>query len=258
MKVRDKTNPLRDKPLRNPGQSLDEELDRLLNDKLLLLFFLPLLLWILSGIEWFAEWRHAPRSPGTYAIAALVVSAYCGWQFRRLLPQIKAAKLGRNGERFVGQYLEELRAGGARVFHDVLAEGFNLDHVVVSERGIFLIETKTWTKLGPESKIRVEEGRLYKNGFLENPNPIVQAAAEAAWLKQLLSQSIGKPVTVRAVVLFPGWWVEPMDRGTKDIAWVLAHKALPKWIQHEPIKFTPEEVSMIAFHLDRYIRLRAA
>jgi hypothetical protein len=53
MNVKDKTNRLQDKPLRNPGQSLDKELRRLPNDKLLLLFFLPPLLWILSGVSSF-------------------------------------------------------------------------------------------------------------------------------------------------------------------------------------------------------------
>ena len=256
MKLKDKTYPLKDKPLRNPGQSLDEELDRLLNEQLMILVIMPLMLWVWSGMEWFAVWRHAARTPGTFTLMSLAATVYCGWRITKLRRQVKAVRLGRDGERFVGQYLDELRATGARVFHDVLADGFNLDHVVVSERGIFAIETKTWTKLDSNSRIRVEEGRLYKNGLLANPNPIQQAAAEADWLGDLISKSTGRKFTVRPVVLFPGWWVERMDRATKDIAWVLPHTALPKWLEHESSKLTSDEVSMIALHLDRYIRGR--
>jgi hypothetical protein len=165
-------------------------------------------------------------------------------------------RLGRDGERFVGQYLDGLRASGVRVFHDVLADGFNLDHVVVSERGIFAIETKSWTKLDSDSRIRVEAGQLYKNGFLVNPNPIRQVVAEADWLQQLIRKSTGSQYAVRPVVLFPGWWVERMDKATKDIAWVLPHTALPKWLGYESSKLSSDEVNMIAFHLDRYIRAR--
>jgi hypothetical protein len=254
MKMKDKTNPLKDKPLRNPGQSLDEELDRILNEQLLLFLFVPLMLWIWSGMEWFSQWRNAPRTPAIYAFMAAVATIYCGWRIRRLLVQVRAVRLGRDGERIVGQSLEELREGGARVFHDVVANGFNLDHVIVSERGIFAIETKTWSKVGPKSRIRLEGGRLYKDGILVKPNPIQQAAAEANWLRELLRKSTGKQFAIQAVVLFPGWWIDPMDQATKEIAWVLNHTALPKWIQQEAIKLAPDEVHMVSHHLDRHIR----
>ena len=48
----------------------------------------------------------------------------------------------------MGQLLENLRADGARVFHDLVGEGLNIDHVVVSPHGIFVLETKTWSKPG--------------------------------------------------------------------------------------------------------------
>ena len=35
---------------------------------------------------------------------------------------------------------------GAYVFHDVPADNFNIDHVVVSGQGIFAVETKGFTK----------------------------------------------------------------------------------------------------------------
>jgi len=42
----------------------------------------------------------------------------------------------------VGQELDRLMREGAWVYHDVLGDNFNIDHVVVSPRGIFAIETK--------------------------------------------------------------------------------------------------------------------
>ena len=49
-------------------------------------------------------------------------------------------------ERAVGQTLEALRRKGYRVFHDLIGEGFNLDHVIISEHGVFSVETKTYSK----------------------------------------------------------------------------------------------------------------
>src|SRR6202040_4256314 len=88
VKVRHKSNPLKETPLRNPGQSLDEELDRLLNEQLAILLIAPLMLWIWSAMEWFAKWRHAPRTPEIYALMALGVTVYCAWRITKLRHKI--------------------------------------------------------------------------------------------------------------------------------------------------------------------------
>jgi len=50
---------------------------------------------------------------------------------------------GREGERIVGQFLENARADAARVFHDLVGAGLNVNHVVVSPHGVFALETKS-------------------------------------------------------------------------------------------------------------------
>jgi hypothetical protein len=247
-------SPLKGRPLRNPGQSLDEQIDAVLNDKLLVYVLLPLMAWLLTGLEWTLKVRNAPRSPGTFAVLAAVLTVFGAIRIWQLRGRLRTLKLGRDGERVVGQFLEGLREEGARVFHDVPGDGFNLDHVVISERGAFLIETKTWSKRGADPRIRVKSGRLYKDGYLIEPNPITQAIAEAGWLKQLLTESTGKPIPVWPVVVFPGWLIEPMDSETKALAWVLEPKALPAWIEQEPVRLSPEDVRLAAFHLSRYVR----
>jgi hypothetical protein len=247
-------SPLKDKPLRNPGQSLDEEFDRLVNEQAAPYILAPIFFWVIAGVEWMGEWRSMPRIPGILAGLALIASGFSYWRLRQIRKQVQHIKLGRDGERVVGQFLEGLRVNGARIFHDIVADGFNLDHVVISERGVFLIETKTWSKRGPDSRIRVESGRLYKEGFLIEPNPITQAIAEADWLKQLLTESTGKPIPVWPVAVFPGWFIEPMDSASKALAWVLEPKALPAWIEQEPVRLPPEDVTLAAFHLSRYVR----
>jgi hypothetical protein len=64
-------------------------------------------------------------------------------EFGSLRKRIKELRLGRDGEKIVAEQLECLRESGAQVFHDVPGDGFNLDHVVISNHGIYAIETKT-------------------------------------------------------------------------------------------------------------------
>ncbi len=71
----------------------------------------------------------------------------------------------------------------------------------------------------------------------------------------LLEESTGQRLPVRGVVLFPGWFVEPMTRAWKEagLPWVLTPKALSAFIQNEPQRLEEGEVTMAASHLDRYI-----
>lgn len=246
--------PLKDRPLRNPGQSVDEEIDRVLNDQLLLYLLLPVLLWVFASMEWLLKWRHVPRMPGIYAAAALGFTLYGAVRFRGLRQHLRALQLGRDGERAVGQFLERLREEGARVFHDVVGKGFNLDHVVITRQGVFVIETKAWTKRHPDSRITVRDGTLLKDGRPVERDPIDQVTAQTGWLARVLEESTGKPFPIRGVIVFPGWFVEPMDRTTRERVWVLEPKALPAFIEREPNRLADTDVALAAFHLSRFIR----
>jgi hypothetical protein len=82
----------------------------------------------------------------------------------RYLP-IASNTAGRDGEREVAEYLDNLTRRGNYVFHDIPANGFNIDHIVVSTHGIFTLETKAYSK--------PEHGDAYfgvkKPGFRSKP-----------------------------------------------------------------------------------------
>jgi hypothetical protein len=58
---------------------------------------------------------------------------------------------------------------------------------------------------------------------------------------------------VRPVIAFPGWFVANSSGTFKDI-WVLEPKALPSFLDNEPIRLSPEDVKLASFHLSRLIR----
>lgn len=82
-------------------------------------------------------------------------------------------------------------------------------------------------------------------------NPVPQALAQVTWLKRTLLESTGKPFTVKPVIVFPGWFVESSDRSE---VWVLEPKALGGFLTKEPVRLKPEDISLAAYHLKRYIR----
>ena len=251
-------SPLKARPLRVPGQSIQEELDELIWSTTVGWYAVAAICVLLTVLEWTAFWMKAPRVPVLYTLLSLVVVPICIFKVTSALRKAKHLKLGRDGERAVGQFLDGLRASGARVFHDVPGEDFNIDHVVLSCHGIFVIETKTRSRRGKRDAVSIlENGSLRIGSGPCDRGPVDQATAGARWLERLLSESTGKQFKVRSAIVFPGWLVEPMSQRWKSDAslpWVLEPKALPSFIENEPEQMKLTDVTLAAYHLSRYVR----
>jgi hypothetical protein len=105
-------SPLKAKPLRVPGESLDKEIDRWVIDTALGYCIAAALLCALAAMEWVGYFTHAPRKPILFSIVAAVAVAVGVWRIWGVRAQVRRLKLGRDGERVVGQFLERLRHGG--------------------------------------------------------------------------------------------------------------------------------------------------
>ena len=249
-----KRSPLKDKPLRTPGQSLDEKLDDVLYDNALAPMMLAGVLIILACLEWVKSIYSLPPAPKLYTVLAAGGLLYTGVRIYLIWPRLQALKQGRNGERAVGQFLERLRTRDYIVFHDVVGKDFNIDHVLIGPAGVFTIETKTYSKKsGPDEKVRFDGVVLTVDELKLDRDPVVQGKSQANWLRHLLEESTGRKLLTKPVVLFPGWFVEQSPGSTRDI-WVLEPKALPAFLENEPACLSPEDVKLASFHLSRYIR----
>ena len=151
------------------------------------------------------------------------------------------------------QMLEEkLRPMGCQIFHDILGVGFNVDHFVVGPTGLFCVETKTHRKPAKgDSRVVYDGETVTVNGFTPDRDPVVQAKAEARWMSDLIEQSTGKRFPVQPMVVYPGWYVET-TRPNPDV-WVLNDTVAPTFIKNARGALSPEDVSLITFHLKRYV-----
>ena len=211
-------SPLKDKPLRNPGQSAEEARQKLFEDKLEQPLLFAMVFLVMAFLEWWRSYTNAPPKPWLFTVLFFVVAVFCVWRLVRIRPKLRALRQGAAGEKAVGQYLERLRSDGYEVFHDVIGEGFNVDHVAIGPAGAFTIETKTWSKpIRGEPRIDFDGETLRAAGFEPDRDPIVQAKAQAKWLQRLMQESSGRTVTVRPVVVFPGWFVKQAEGSTRDV-----------------------------------------
>lgn len=247
-----KRSPLPHRPLRYAGQSLDEEIE-LQREKALMYIVVSGLAIAVVLAEWLSVLVKSPTKPWIPTALTLLVVGYSAVRIRRIQHRLRNLKLGRDGERIVAEELDSLKEEGASVLHDIVGEGFNLDHVVCCAHGVFLVETKT-RSVPTERKpsIFYDGSKVLVNGIEADRDVIKQAAGLAGWLEETLFKSTGRRFAVRPVVVFPGWYVEPGPKGAA--VWVLNPKALPAFILHEPVTIDTSDIHLITFHLSRYIR----
>ncbi len=247
-----KVSPLKAKPLRQPGQSVQEEIDKIIDEKGTSYILGSVVLLMVAALEWLKWFNVSPPQPIPMTIIAIGVTIYSAYKIVKLKKKIKNLKQGRDGERIVGQELEKLRTQGCMVFHDIVGDNFNIDHVVVSDKGIFLVETKTYSKPNRVNpKVRYQKGELTIDGLGDMSKIITQVKASSTWLKRTLEESTGKTFLIKPVILFPGWFVEsPND----SEIWVLEPKQFPYYINKKKEIVSLEDKKLAAYHLSRYIR----
>jgi len=221
-------------------------MDRLLEDRILPIIMFTVMMGFMAVYDWTVVLLQYTPRPEVSTTLALVGAAYATYKYFDFKRTMERLRLGRDGERIVGQFLEDLRANGARVFHDLVGNGLNIDHVVVSPHGIFVLETKAWSKPGRGDAVLQYDGeRLLVRGVEFTRHPVRQVQALARWLADQLVESTGRRFPIRPVVLVPGWFVEVITTRPPEV-WVLNPKQLSADSHREPVAFKREDVALVA------------
>jgi hypothetical protein len=253
----DLRSPLKVRPLRVAGQSLDDEIQRLVVDDGVPFAMLAVFAVVLAALAWLQAVLETPFSPWAATLVAALLFAYSLYRLVRFRRRFQSLRLGRDGERLVAESLDELRADGAVVFHDITAPGFNIDHVVVSHQGLFAIETKTLAK-PPQAEAAYDGHTLVLGGRTVPRNPVTQVEACADWVQDTLEAMTGKRYPVRPVVVLPGWFVRLGGDAQRFRTWVLNPKMLAAFVKREPVRIAEEDVRLAVYCLARYVRMGRA
>ena len=247
-------SPLKAPPLRNPGQSLDSEIRDVILDEVLGKGLYILFAFNFMVMEWYRSYADAPPSPIAFTILFIIVCIYATPKMIKGVFKLKRLKLGRDGEKAVGQYLDLLRSEGFEILHDVVGGNFNIDHIIISEHGIYTIETKTYSKPNKgEAKITFKNGHLFKNNIDIGDDIIIQIKAQAHWLKDQIKDMLGRGYDIKPIATFPGWFVEVDNRSLNSL-WIVNPKVIGQFIKSQPETLTKEEKKAITYNLSRFVR----
>lgn len=151
------------------------------------------------------------RAALLYFVTVVAGVALLLHQARRHILTLRRCREGLAAECSTAEGLQQLVPEGLLVFHDLPAEGFNIDHVVVGPGVVFAIETKSRKKPAATGKasarVRYDDKALHFPDHVDT-KCLKQAAGQARWLVEFLSGATGNPVRVIPVLALPGWFVE--------------------------------------------------
>ena len=233
------------------GQSIRDEKERLIDNRLLPYTALFAITWTLWGWEAVKAYTHQPPQPNAVLCLAIISTGISAIGLRRLFGRFRNLNRGEFGEMKVAEVLDELRTLGYRPIHDLTRDGFNIDHIVVGPPGVFVIETKFRSGYG-EIEFRNGEG-LFVGGQKEEKDPLKQARSNAGDVNRLLREHCGRFFPVTPLVVFVGDW-KIKNKWKSTDARVFTMDGLFKYLEDQQPELTRSEIKLIASHLERSTR----
>jgi hypothetical protein len=194
--------------------------------------------------------------PVTLLILTVVLSFIGALRALNLVRVRSNYLLGLSGERFVAEELSKLVLGGCHVFHDFPGgSGWNIDHILVAESGVFAIETKTRrkgkTNWGKRDYIVEFDGKELHYPHTTDSYGLEQAKANAQSLSRLLSQATGQKIWVEPILVLPGWMVNRRAEGEVK---VINPKEIARLVLTDHKVLSDSSIKQICSYLDQKCR----
>lgn len=208
-----KRTPLTRDLLRSPGSSLREQVEdltlELMSDVTCMVFVSSVTALVFSMAD------RPGSSTWMYGVAMVLLIGGLGFFAIGLVRHWKRRtrlRLALDGEMATGEELNQLMLRSCRVFHDVPADRFNIDHVVIGSAGVFAVETKARAKRprgsGSQGATVTYDGSVLHFPGWQEREPLEQAKRQAEWLRNWLTSSVGDLVDVKPVLALPGWFID--------------------------------------------------
>lgn len=250
-----KHSPLKNAPFRQAGESLNDRLEEILYYKLLPPMVGILCVFIIGLYDLFRVYFNAVPNPSLWFLVGILLVAY---YYRRLSGYWQEAKnvgLGLRGEKIVGEMLEGLRRDGYEIYHDLINEKGNIDHIIIGPTGVFTIETKTVSKAG-DQKVSFNGKNILIDGKLPFNDPIKQAEGEASWLGEFISKNLGATyaIKVKPVIIYPGWFIDPSCKNANVLIFNVHEKGLPGYLERIKDSLDSSQIDVVSNLIGNYIR----
>ncbi len=197
-------------------------------------------------------------------LTAVLITAVTLVLIIRAIPKVKmirkkldAYRKGLEGERYVGETLNSLSDNQTTfVFHDIPGERFNVDHIIVSTRGIFAIETKHFDRTkchefyfdGNMVFRQTTDGKRYPC-----PKLLPQMDGEANYIQQEIEKRAEIKLPVTKVAIIVGSYITSPENFKNY--WILNEKSFNTAFKNSNEIYDDSLVKLVAQHIREMVKI---
>lgn len=211
-------------------------------------FILTLYVWLF----YFGVWDITFCLAMTFSITTGIILVYGIHKSRKLIKHIRNCYKGMEGERLVGEMLNKMNNDSTRVFHDICGDYFNVDHLIISTKGIFTIETKHYDRK-KGYKFLFQNGKLMFNGR-QCSTLLNQMDGEANFIHEKLNVLCGRDYPIQKVAIIIGAYIDNPQNEFSNY-WILNENSFPKFFVNAKDCLTIDEVRSIANQITEWIKV---
>lgn len=152
----------------------------------------------------------------------------------------------------VGHQLQQLTAGGTRVFHDVETKAGVVDHVVIGQNGLYAVNVIA-RRSGNHGSARLQ-GDVIRFSTSESEHPIAEISGKTHRLEKEFRKLLGHSVRVRSVIALPGWDIveqcndEHLLVSERTLAMLGGWKDKSDYLMNEDVVTLQEELTTRCIH----------
>ena len=236
------------------GESLQKKIDEDVETYwgIWLLFVAFFLLTVFCWLFYFKVFDADFVFAVVFSIFTVIIFVHGIWKSRKLLRHARNCHKGMEGERLVGEILNKLSDDSTRVFHDVCGDAFNVDHLIISTRGIFTIETKHYDRKHGH-KFLFQGGKVFFNGR-QCMSLLNQMDGEASFIQEKLETLCGRRYPVQKVAVIIGAFIENPGKDFSKY-WILNENSFPKFFENSKVVLTIEEVRSLAMQVTEWLKV---
>jgi len=176
----------------------------------------------------------------------------------RIEEKIRTWRFGMRGEQAVGERLgsADIASWAFAVFNDVPGDGnWNIDHVVISPAGIFVLETKARPRRKatidqPEHEVRYDGAKL-QFPWCYDTDASKQARRNAEWVQKFVKEFVPAGLPIQPVIVLPGWYVS--SEGNYPVKAMNADY-LVKYLRSSKSRFSRDELRAVICRFEERCR----